>query len=338
MSTDDSAIKMRRPSGDAAHDMEAASPTPMHDDSSDDSRSAKPLTAHEKFLSLLQRDARGMEASGGYTLFNQCIAELFGTMFIVLFGVGSVCSAVLLKKDVDLWHVTSVWGFGVALAILVSVQTSGAHLNPAVSLAMALFRPRDFPFSKLLPYWGAQYLGGILGGAFNLMIFGPMYRHFETVNNISRGDARSVVTASTFGEYFPPPKLDEVGNLSSLGSGVVSVGFALLVEAWATGILTLVIFSLTDSRQKFIRNSEMVPFYIGFTVAILMTMYTPITMGGFNPARDFGPRLVAAMAGWGKIALPGPRNGFWIYVIGPKLGAVVGAFTYDCFLRPGIPA
>lgn len=293
---------------------------------------------HEKFLNFIQREGRQNNPSASYTLLHQCIAEAFGTMFIVLFGVGSVCSAVLLKTGADLWHVTSVWGFGVALAILVSVQISGAHLNPAVSLAMAVFRPRDFPISKLLPYWFAQYLGGILGGAFNLMIFGPVYRHFETVNNISRGDPRSIVTASTFGEYFPPPSFDDKGNLGGLDQDVISVAFALLVEAWATGILTLVIFSLTDSRQKFIRNLEMVPFYIGFTVAILMTMYTPMTMGGFNPARDFGPRLVAAMAGWGKIAIPGPRNGFWIYVVGPKLGAVVGAFTYDFFLRPGIPA
>lgn len=289
----------------------------------------EPSAFHQKFLNIVERENQRKSGGQIYTLFQQCVAELFGTMFIVLFGVGSVCSAVLFRKDSDLWHVTTVWGFGVALAILVAVPISGAHLNPAVSLAMAIFRPRDFPLKKLLPFWLAQYLGGVLGGAFNLMIFARAYDAFEEAEGITRGDAKSVLTASTFGEVFPAPN-------NTLGNDFIGVGFALLVEAWATGILTLIIFSLTDSRQKFIRNPEMVPFYIGFTVAVLMTLYTPMTQGGFNPARDFGPRLVAAMAGWGKIAIPGPKDGFWIYIVGPKLGAVVGALVYTFFLRPGL--
>ncbi len=110
----------------------------------------------------------------------------------------------------------------------------------------------------------------------------------------------------------------------------------MFVEAWGTSVLMFVILAITDPRQKIIRNKEMIPFYIGFTVAVLITLYAPFTQAGWNPARDFGPRLVAAMAGWGRIAIPGPRNGFWVYIVGPKIGAVVGAFMYDVFVNPGL--
>lgn len=286
---------------------------------------------HSRFLLSIQRDHLRKGSSHAYTLVQQCIAECIGTMFIVIFGVGSVCSAVLTNSLTGLWQVAVVWGFGVALAICSTASVSGAHLNPAVSLAMALFRPNDFPFRKLLPYWFAQYLGGIIGGAFNLLLYGPQFEFFEAENGIVRGEPSSVVTASAFGEYFPNP-----GFTSIIGRDVVSPAFAMMVEAWGTGILMFVILALTDPRQKLIHNKEMLPFYIGFTVAVLISLYAPLTQAGWNPARDFGPRVVAALAGWGRIAIPGPRNGFWVYIIGPKIGAPLGALLYDVLINPGL--
>jgi len=96
------------------------------------------------------------------------------------------------------------------------------------------------------------------------------------------------------------------------------------------------ILALTDPRQKLIHNKEMLPLYIGFTVAVLISIYAPLTQAGWNPARDFGPRVVAALAGWGRIAIPGPRNGFWVYIIGPKIGAPLGALLYDVLVNPGL--
>lgn len=61
------------------------------------------------------------------------------------------------------------------------------------------------------------------------------------------------------------------------------------------------------------------------TVAVNLALYAPITQAGWNPARDFGPRVIACAAGWGKVAIPGPQNGFWVYVVGPCLGAPLGA-------------
>lgn len=239
-------------------------------------------------LRLLRRLAGDRKRSRGRvlksSLLHQCFAEALGTMMIAIFGVGSVCGAVLTGyNNGGLWPVAVVWGFGVALAIASTASVSGAHLNPAVSLAFALFRPLDFPWYKLLPYWLAQYIGGIIGGAFNLLVYGRLFRHFEQVNDIVRGSPNSVVTASAFGEYFPNP-----GFADKIAPGVVTPAFALFVEAWGTGILMFVILALTDPNQKLIRNKEMIPFYIGFTVAVLISLYAPLTQAGWNPARDFG--------------------------------------------------
>lgn len=301
------------------------------DDDSDDlsNHKSQPDNFHSRMLSRLTRDRIRHKNTGPYLLLHQCIAECIGTMFIVIFGVGSVCSAVTLKTAVPLWHIATVWGFGIALAIHSSASVSGAHLNPAVSLAFALFRPNDFSFHKLIPYWIAQYLGGIIGGAFNLLIFGPAFKRFELDQSIVRGSANSLYSAKAFGEYFPDP-----GGL--LSDSDITPAFAMLVEAWGTGLLVFIILALTDPRHRLIRNKEMLPFYIGFTVAVLITIYAPLTQAGWNPARDFGPRVVAALAGWGRVAIPGPRHGFWVYIIGPKLGAPIGALLYDLLINPGL--
>ena len=81
----------------------------------------------------------------------------------------------------------------------------------------------------------------------------------------------------------------------------------------------------------------MAPFFIGFTVAVLICLFAPITQAGWNPARDFGPRLVAWMAGFGSVAIPGPRGGFWIYIVGPFAGALTGAFIYDRMIGHLLP-
>ena len=149
---------------------------------------------------------RGKPAgSKGCTLLHKCVAELVGTCMIVIFGVGCVNSVILTGAQSGLWQVAVVWGFGVALAIYCTASSSGAHLNPAVSLAFALLRPEQFAWSALLPYMLAQLLGGVLGGAINLAIFNSLHRAYEQKHGFSRGDPASVMTAACFGEYFPNP-------------------------------------------------------------------------------------------------------------------------------------
>ena len=107
---------------------------------------------------------------------------------------------------------------------------------------------------------------------------------------------------------------------------------AMAVEAFCTGVLSFVIFSLTDKQNSTIASGNgqpIVPVLIGLTVSLLISIFAPLTQVGMNPARDFGPRIFAACAGWGRMAIPGPRNGFWVYIIGPILGAIVGAGLND---------
>jgi len=292
-----------------------------------------PDTPHARALRALKREGKRGSSSPAYTLLHECLAECVGTALIVIFGVGSVCNAVLTNYPSGLWEVAVVWGFGVSLAIIATASVSGAHLNPAVSLAFVIFRPEDFPARKMLPYWTAQYLGGIIGGACNLMVYGRLFDSYEKTNGIVRGTIASLKTASAFGEYFPNP-----GFADKIPPHVVTPLFALFIEAWGTFILMFMILAITDPRQKIIHPSHKgaIPFLIGFTVAVLITLYAPLTQAGWNPARDLGPRIVAAMAGWGRIAIPGPRGGFWVYIIGPKIGAVVGALFYDVVVNPGL--
>ena len=221
-----------------------------------------------------------------------------------------------------------VIGLGVAMSIYVTSSFSDAHLNPAVTLAFAVVRFRTFSWWKVLPYMLAQLLGGVVAGALLLATYGQAIVNFEVENNITRGTHGSQLSAMLFGEYFPNPAVYSHDNPTSLS--VASPAVATFVEGWGTSILVFTIFSLTDKYNMSVGPDRgLVPLLIGFTVAMLISLYAPITQAGFNPARDFGPRLVAAMAGWGKVAVPGPRGGFWVYIVGPLIGGPMGGAVYD---------
>ena len=252
--------------------------------------------------------------------------EALGTYLLVLFGTGSVASAVLSGAQVGLWQVAAVWGFGVTLAIYVSAGMSGAHLNPAVSLSVALLRPADFPARRLLPYVAAQLAGAILAGATVAALFGPLLRRFEAAKGIVRGAPGSELSAMVFGEYFPNPALF---GTDTAGRALVSPFQAALVEGFGTAVLVLVIFALTSPRNKEKPTANLAPFFIGFTVAALISLFAPLTQAGWNPARDFGPRLVAFVSGWGTVAIPGPDGGFWVYIVGPLIGGPLGGLVWQ---------
>lgn len=263
------------------------------------------------------------------------IAEAIGTYMLVLFGTGVVAAAVITGAQVGLWQVAVVWGFGVTLAIYTTAAISGAHLNPAISLAFAIFRRSEFPFSRMFPYWGAQLLGAIAAGLTVLAVFAPFVERFEEMNGYIRGMPGSQHSAMIFGEYFPDANM--IGT-DAVARALVSAPVAAVVEGLGTAILALVIFSLADRRNAALPNKGLAPFFIGFTVAVLISVFAPITQAGWNPARDFGPRIVAFFAGWGSIAIPGPSGGFWAYIVGPLVGAPIGAAVHEFLLKPGLPS
>lgn len=262
------------------------------------------------------------------------VGEVLGTFLLVLFGTGSVACAVLTGALQGLWQVAVVWGFGVTIAIYCSAALSGAHLNPAVSLAFALLRPRSFPLERLLPYVVAQLAGAVLAGLAVWAIFAPFLARFEAKEGLVRGAAGSERAAMIFGEYFPNPAVFGTGPDAA---ALVSPLGAMLVEALGTAILVLVIFSLTDPDNRAAPEPTLVPFFIGFTVAVLISLFAPLTQAGWNPARDFGPRLVALLAGYGSVAIPGPHGGFWVYIVGPLAGGLVGGLVYERIVRPVMP-
>jgi len=250
--------------------------------------------------------------------------EVVGTYLLVLFGTGSVAAATLTGAQVGLWQVAAVWGFGVTLAIYASAPLSGAHLNPAVSLAFALLRPGRFPVSRLIPYLVAQVAGAVLAGASVAAVFWPFLLRFEAERGIVRGAPGSELSAMMFGEYFPNPAIFGTGPDAQ---ALVLPLHAAATEAFGTAVLVFVIFALT-SRRNTGGPANLSPFFIGFTVAVLISLFAPITQAGWNPARDFGPRLVAFALGWGPIALPGPGNGFWVYIVGPLIGGPLGGLLW----------
>jgi glycerol uptake facilitator protein len=254
--------------------------------------------------------------------------EALGTYLLVLFGTGSVAAAVLTSAQMGLWQVAVVWGFGVTIAIYASAALSGAHLNPAVSLALALWRRHDFPFGRLLPYMAAQLVGATLAGGTVAWLFWPFVLQFEAARGIVRGAPGSELSAMIFGEYFPNPAMfgTEAGAYA-----LVAPWHAACVEGFGTAVLVFVIFALTATHNPAAPTANLVPFFIGFTVAVLISLFAPITQAGWNPARDLGPRLVALMLGWGSVAIPGPRGGFWVYIVGPLIGGPLGGLLWQLF-------
>jgi MIP family channel proteins len=254
------------------------------------------------------------------------LGEVLGTYLLVLFGTGAVAAAVLTSAQVGLWQVAVVWGFGVTLAIYVAAALSGAHLNPAISLAFALLRPADFPRARLLPYCGAQLVGAVLAGMTIATLFQPFIIRFETEKGLIRGQPGSELSAMVFGQYFPNPALF---GTDAAARALVSPLHAVVVEGFGTAVLALVVFALTTRRNTAAPTANLTPFFIGFTVAALISLFAPITQAGWNPARDVGPRLVAYALGWGAVAIPGPANGFWVYIVGPLVGAVIGGWLWQ---------
>lgn len=263
-------------------------------------------------------------------LLRECVAELIGTFLLVFFGTGAVFVAVLTGALQGLFSVAIVWGLVIALAIYATSAVSGTHINPAVTLALAVWR--GFPKHKIPAYLLAQLLGAFLASALLLGLFSGVVRAFEQEHGIVRGEAGSEHTAMMFGEYFPNPG---ILGATPHDHAKVSQVQAMTAEAFGTAVLVFLIFALTDPQNHNRPHATLLAPFIGLTITILVCVLAPLTQACFNPARDFGPRLVAYFAGWGAIAIPGPRGGFFtVYILAPIVGALLGGGLYDLLLRP----
>jgi glycerol uptake facilitator protein len=273
------------------------------------------------------------------SLLRQCVAEIVGTFLLIFFGLGAVHAAVLTGAQSGLWQVAIVWGVAIMLAIYVTGGISGAHINPAITMALAAFG--RFDRTRVLPYIVSQLAGAFVAACLLYALFGSFLAARESEKQVVRGEPGSIVTAMCYAEFFPNP-----GSLSTAAGPFsmedyqqlgqrVSEKQAIAAEIVGTMILALVVFAVTDGRNPSAPGDKLAPVFIGLTVAALISVIAPLTQACFNPARDLGPRVFAYLAGWGSVALPGATATGWltVYILAPIVGALLGAALYECGLR-----
>jgi glycerol uptake facilitator protein len=257
------------------------------------------------------------------------VGEFAGTFMLVFFGCGCVAAAVLTGAQVGIFQVAIVWGLGISTAIYLTGSLSGAHLNPAVTLSFAA--AGGLPVRRVPGYVIVQFLGAFCASAVLYAIFAGPLRAFEAANHITRGGPGSEASAMIFGEYYPNP----AWHAAALGGApVVTQGAAFLSESVGTAFLVLVILCATDTRNRS-HPGTLTAATIGLTITMLISLLGPITMAGFNPARDFAPRLFSALAGWGGLVFR--VNGWgWlvVYIVAPLAGGQAGALAYRLFFQP----
>lgn len=226
-------------------------------------------------------------------------AEFLGTVVLLFFTNGIVASGIFFHAWNSFFELALITGFGVTLGIYVARPHSKAHLNPAITLSMALWR--GFPKNKILPYLLAQFLGAFCGSLLTYALYRTSIVNYN----------------GPVPQFFYTSAAPQITHLQ-----------ALFIEFILTAILAIVIFAVTDSTNKTIPQGPAGALIIGMTVAILGSSFGSLTGFAMNPARDFGPRLFAFLAGWGHQALPG-NNYFWVPIVGPILGATLGGLLYE---------
>jgi glycerol uptake facilitator protein len=272
-------------------------------------------------------------------LWGECLAEFFGTFILIVFGDGVVAMAVaalpgsgraatpttIFNAAGDWLLITFGWGFAVCMAVYVAGGVSGAHINPAVTLALAV--RRKFPWASVGPYIVAQVVGAFVGAALVFLLFHGAIDAYNVAANTPKSGGQALASYSIFAT-FPAPYFH--------GSNWLP----LIDEIVLTAFLLIFVVAITDDRNL-LPGSNLPPLLIGFAVFAIGTSLGANTGYGINPARDFGPRLFAYFAGWGKVALPGTFTGtggfhftgyFWIPIVGPLIGGVIGVLLYDFFI------
>jgi glycerol uptake facilitator protein len=260
-------------------------------------------------------------------LMTALIGEVFGTFILILLGDGVVANVGLsprLNAGAYNWNtITFGWAFAVIVAVYVSAGVSGAHLNPAVTLALAA--KRGFAWGKVLPYMIAQIIGAFLGAAGVFLCYREGLVAAGMPNVWCTGPG-SVMAASFWGN-------------ANAQIGVVAVGpysllTCMITEIIGTAVLLWGILASGDSRNIGLMHN-LGAMLVGFTV-----LAVGLSLGGpsgyaINPARDFGPRLFGTLVG-----TKGLFDGiYWLAapIIATLIGGLVGVFTYDWFVTRGLP-
>jgi MIP family channel proteins len=252
-------------------------------------------------------------------LSREVLAEFFGTFILIVFGVGVVAQVVLSRQTAGSFlSINLAWGLAVTMGCYVSAGVTGAHLNPAVTLALAA--RRGFPWNKVLPYALAQIAGAFVASA---VVFATYHEALDAFDGGVRQVAGAQGTAGIWATY-PQP------FLSAFPGGVVDqvVGTALLVG---------VIFGITDSRNS-PAPAGLAPVVVGMLVVLIGATFGFNSGYAINPARDFGPRLFTFVAGWGGEVFRAGNNWWWVPIVAPCIGGALGGWVYDLLVGSRFPS
>jgi glycerol uptake facilitator protein len=251
------------------------------------------------------------------TLVGELSAELLGTFTLIVFGVGVVAQTVLTPFSAGAQSIHWAWGLGVVMGVYVAGGISGAHINPAVTLALAL--RRGFPWAKVGPYMLAQLVGAFLAALVVRWNFWEAFDKFDPAKGF-----KSQVVFNTY-----PNNANPYANISQLG--------ALRDQIIGTAMLVLLVLAITDARNM-APGANMAPFIIGLAVVAIGMAIGAAAGYAINPARDLGPRLAAWISGWSD-AFADQRGDFyaWVPIIGPFVGGALGAYVYDWFIGGYLP-
>jgi glycerol uptake facilitator protein len=256
------------------------------------------------------------------SLIQELIGEVFGTFILILLGVGVVANVGLaprLAAPAYNWNTIVIgWAFAVIVAVYVTAGVSGAHINPAVTLPMAL--KRGFPWSKVGPYIIAQIVGAFLGAGAVFLI----YR--EGLTTAGMPNVWSTGPGSVFGAAF-------WGGTAGTPVGRYSMLTACFAEFFGTMVLLWGVLASGDTKNTGLMHN-LGPLLVGGTVLAI-----GISLGGpsgysINPARDFGPRLLGALVGTQGLF----DDLYWLLppVLIPAIAGPVGAILYDLFVTSAL--
>lgn len=252
------------------------------------------------------------------SLWAACVAEFFGTMILLLIGSGVVAMTVLFGGghpgevvNGGFTNIAIAWGLAVTFGVYVSGRISGGHLNPAVTLALAIFR--DFPWRRVAPYMVAQVLGAFTGAGLVFLTYRPAFLKFDPLL------AHTAGVFATFPLFRDAP----------------AVGF--LDQVLGTAILLFLVLAITDERNQ-APLGNLIPVIVGLIVVAIGMSFGALHGYAINPARDLGPRLMTVVAGFQNNGLTDGSGIFWVPIIAPLLGGVLGAAAYDLGLRRYLPA
>jgi glycerol uptake facilitator protein len=247
------------------------------------------------------------------SLTTELLAEFLGTFVLILFGTGVVAMVVLFppKNAGELIHggytnITLGWGLAVTMGIYVAGKISGAHLNPAVTVSLAVFR--GFPWRNVIPYSLAQTAGAFLAAAVVYRNYLPAFRQVDP------GLERTAGVFTTFPAFPTWP----------------SAGF--LDQVIGTALLLLLIFAITDELNA-PPGANLTPLMIGLVVVAIGMSFGGMHGYPINPARDFGPRLFTVIAGFKNNGLTDGSGAWLIPIAGPLVGGLLGAGLYDLGIR-----